>query len=112
MAVPVTALVRLDDPRRDERGKIQGTLKVYDPDKVSIVRIDSYAVPLESDSSPALGYRFESAPIRDLRSRVFAERIFRCSGVARITDCSCSIPNMRGLIPVVLVHGPASSFAR
>jgi hypothetical protein len=64
--VPVTAIVRFDDPRRAMTdGRLQGTVEVYDADKTALVPIGAYSVPLESDSSAALAYRLEGAPVWD-----------------------------------------------
>jgi hypothetical protein len=46
-------------------GRLQGTVEVYDADKTALVPIGAYSVPLESDSSAALAYRLEGAPVWD-----------------------------------------------
>jgi pimeloyl-ACP methyl ester carboxylesterase len=111
--VPVTAFVRFDDPRRGmSEGKIHGTLHIYDPDKESIVRIGSYAVPLESDSSAALAYRLEGAPLWDFEIAGFRKGDFSLAGKSNDYGLFMLHPYMPGLIPVVFVHGTASSPAR
>jgi pimeloyl-ACP methyl ester carboxylesterase len=112
MKVPVTAFVRLDDPRRGmSAGKIRGTLEVYDPDRVWSVRIGSYAVPLESNSSAALAYRLEGAPIWDFELAGFRGD-FSLFGKGNDNGLFMLHPYMPGLMPVVFVHGTASSPAR
>jgi triacylglycerol esterase/lipase EstA (alpha/beta hydrolase family) len=111
--VPVTAFIRLDDPRRGMSGrKIHGILHIYDPDKVSMVRIGSYTVPLESDSSAALAYRLEGAPIWDFEIAGFRKGDFSLHGKSNENGLLMLHPYTQGLIPVVFVHGTASSPAR
>ena len=113
MKVPVTAVVRLDDPRRGMSvGKIHGTLELYDPDKVSSVRINSNAVPLESDTTAALAYRLEGAPIWDFEIAGFRRGDFSLLGGRQDNGLLMLHPYTPGLIPVVFVHGTASSPAR
>lgn len=111
--VPVTAFVRFDDPRRGmSEGKIRGTLHIYDPDKDSLVRIGAYDVPLESDSTAALAYRLEGAPIWDFEIAGFHNGDFSFLGKGKDNGLFMLHPYMPGLIPVVFVHGTASSPAR
>jgi pimeloyl-ACP methyl ester carboxylesterase len=113
MKVPVTAFARLDDPRRGMSvGKIHGTLEVYDPAKISILRINSNTVPLESDSTAALAYRLEGAPIWDFEIAGFRRGDFSLLGGGKDNGLFMLHPYMPGLIPVVFVHGTASSPAR
>jgi pimeloyl-ACP methyl ester carboxylesterase len=111
--VPVTAFVRFDDPRRGmSEDKIRGTLHIYDPDKDSLVRIGTYAVPLESDSTAALAYRLEGAPIWDFEIAGFRRGDLSLLGKGKDNGLFMLHPYMPGLIPVVFVHGTASSPAR
>jgi pimeloyl-ACP methyl ester carboxylesterase len=111
--VPVTAFVRFDDPRRGmSEGKIRGTLDLYDTDKDPAVRIGSYAVPLESDSTAALAYRLEGAPVWDFEFAGFRRGDFLLLGKGKDNGLFMLHPYMPGLIPVVFVHGTASSPAR
>jgi triacylglycerol esterase/lipase EstA (alpha/beta hydrolase family) len=110
--VPVTAFVRFDNPRRGmSAGKIHGTVELYDTDKVADVTIGKESVPLESDVSAALAYRLEGAPVWDFELAGFRKGDFLLGG----TDQSNLVmlhPYLPGLIPVVFVHGTASSPAR
>jgi pimeloyl-ACP methyl ester carboxylesterase len=111
--VPVTAFVRFDNPRRGmSEAKIRGTLQIYDPDKDSVVRIGSYVLPLESDSTAALAYRLEGAPIWDFEIAGFRRGDFSLLGGAKDNGLFMLHPYMPRLIPVVFVHGTASSPAR
>jgi pimeloyl-ACP methyl ester carboxylesterase len=111
--VPITAFVRLDNPRRGmSEARVRGSLEIYDPDKVSVIQIGSYSVPLESDSSAALAYRLEGAPIWDFEIAGFRKADFSFLGAGKENGLFMLHPYMRGQIPVVFVHGTASSPAR
>jgi hypothetical protein len=106
--VPVTAFVRFDDPRRGmSQRNIRGTLHIYDPDKDSIVRIGSYAVPLESDSTAALAYRLEGAPIWDFEIAGFRRGDLSLFGKGKDNGLFMLHPYIADLMPVVFVHGTA-----
>jgi triacylglycerol esterase/lipase EstA (alpha/beta hydrolase family) len=100
-----------DSPGRSE-GKIRGMLHIYDPDKDSVVRIGNYAVPLESDSTAALTYRLEGAPIWDFELAGFRRGYLSIFGKGHENGLFMLHPYMPGLIPVVFVHGTLSSPAR
>jgi hypothetical protein len=112
--VPLTVFVRFEDPRRGmSEGRVRGMVEIYDPDKISLVHIGAYKVPLESDSSAALAFRLESAPLWDFEIAGFRGGDFSLRGAAKDSDGLFMLhPYMRGLIPVVFVHGTASSPAR
>jgi pimeloyl-ACP methyl ester carboxylesterase len=111
--VPVTAFVRFDNPRRGmSEAKIRGTLQIYDTDKDSVVRIGTYVVPLESDSTAALAYRLEGAPIWDFELAGFRRGDFSLLKKGKDDGLFMLHPYIPGLIPVVFVHGTASSPAR
>ena len=55
--VPVTALLRLEDPRRSlVTGRVSGALEVYDGYTTDFVEIDGHRVPLEVEPSAAFAY--------------------------------------------------------
>lgn len=114
--VPITAFVRFYDPRRAmSDGRLRGTVELYDEDKAAAVRIGSYVVPLESDPSAALAYRLEGAPVWDFELAGFRRGDFSFPGNRNGGDTSGLFmlhPYHSGLIPVVFVHGTASSPAR
>jgi pimeloyl-ACP methyl ester carboxylesterase len=114
--VPVTAFVRFDDPRRAmSDGKLRGTVELYNEDETSVVKVGPYAVPLESDPSAALAYRLEGAPIWDFEIAGFRRGDFSFPGFRNNSDSSGLFmlhPYDPNLIPVVFVHGTASSPAR
>ena len=113
--VPVTAIVRFDDPRRAMTdGRLQATVELYDSDKTALVPIGAYSVPLESDSSASIAYRLEGAPVWDSEILGFRHGDFSSLGISTNNDSGLFVvhPYYRNKIPVVLVHGTASSPAR
>lgn len=114
--VPITAFVRFEDARHEiGDGKVRGTLELYDADETPAVRVGAYFVPLESDPSVALGYRLEGAPVWDFEIAGFRQGDFSFLGNRNSGDSGGLYmlhPYLPGLIPVVFVHGTASSPAR
>jgi hypothetical protein len=113
--VPITAFVRFDDPRLAmSNGRLHGTVEVYDEDRTHAVQVGSHTVPLESDPSAALAYQLEGAPIWDFELAGFRQADFAFLG-ARPGDLNGLFmlhPYHPNMIPVIFVHGTASSPAR
>ena len=64
--VPVTAFLRLKDPRRSlETGRISGMLEIYDGYTADFVEIDRERVPLEVEQSAALAYTLSESAVWD-----------------------------------------------
>jgi pimeloyl-ACP methyl ester carboxylesterase len=114
--VPVTAFVRFDDPRLAmSTGRLHGTVEVYDEDRTAAVQVGSYSVPLESDTSAALAYRLEGSPVWDFELAGFRRGDLSFLGVGKSGDLNGLYmlhPYHPNMIPVVFVHGTASSPAR
>ena len=114
--VPITAFVRFDDPRRAmSDGRLHGIVELYDVDETAAVQVGSRTVPLESDPSAALAYRLEGAPIWDFEIAGFRRGDFSLFGNDNSGESSGLYMlhlYLRGLIPVIFVHGTASSPAR
>jgi pimeloyl-ACP methyl ester carboxylesterase len=110
LKVPVTAFIQIDEPRRAVvGGKLKGKLEVYAADRTSTVKIDGREVPLELEPTAALAYMLEGAPVWD-----FEIAGFRFADQQQILGDGLIMmqPYRPGRIPVVLVHGTASSPAR
>lgn len=110
MKVPVTAFVRIDNPRQGIlTGKLMGRLEVYAADEDSSVSINGRDIPLELEPTAALAYQLDGAPIWD-----FEIAGFRFADKSKIVGDGLIMmhPYRPGRIPVVLVHGTASSPAR
>jgi pimeloyl-ACP methyl ester carboxylesterase len=114
--VPITAFVRFEDPRRAMGdGRLHGTVELYDEDRTTTVQVGPYSVPLESASSAALAYRLEGSPFWDFEIAGFRRGDFSSPGVGTSDENSGLFvlhPYHSNMIPVVLVHGTASSPAR
>jgi len=108
--VPVTAFLRIATPRRAiVDGKVQGKLELYAADQASTVAVGGRDAPLELEPTAALASQLEGAPIWD-----FEIAGFRFADQSAIFGDGLMMmrPYRRGRIPVVLVHGTASSPVR
>jgi len=108
--VPVTAFVRITTPSRGIiEGKLQGKLELYAADQASAVALGGRDVPLELEPTATLAYGLEGAPIWD-----FEIAGFRFADQSAIFGDGLMMmqPYRQGRIPVVLVHGTASSPVR
>jgi pimeloyl-ACP methyl ester carboxylesterase len=107
--VPVTAFVRFDNPLRSlVENRLQAGIELYTFDQASTVRVGERDVPLELETTAALAYQLEGAAVWDmeLAGFRFAEPPLLADGLIMLH------PYRAGRIPVVLVHGTASSPAR
>ena len=108
--VPVTALLRFDDPRRGmSAGAVHATIQLYDAQESATIRIGDVSVPLESETTATLAYEIEGAPTWDFEIAGFRRGDF---GLAAPNGLAMLHPYHPGRIPVVFVHGTASSPAR
>jgi len=111
--VPVTAFVRFDQPRSVlSTGALTGKIELYNVDEVPAVNLGGHSVPLEFDPSAALAYRLEGAPVWDFEIAGFRRGDFNLFGKTADGDLIFLNPYQPGKIPVVFVHGTASSPAR
>jgi len=109
--VPITALLRFDDPRRGmSAGALHGTIQVYDAGERSTVQIGAVTVPMEYDMTTALAYQLEGAPVWDFEIAGFRSGDFSFTQMK--DNLGMLHPYHPGRIPVVFVHGTASSPAR
>jgi pimeloyl-ACP methyl ester carboxylesterase len=114
--VPMTAFVRFDDPRLAmSDGRLHGTVELYDQDRTETIEVGKYTVPLAADPSAALAYRLEGAPIWDFELAGFRRGDFPLVANGNAGDLNGLFmlhPYHPNMIPVVFVHGTASSPAR
>ena len=107
--VAVTAFVRFDDVINGiADGRLRGRLELHAADKATTVDIDGHTVPLELDPTATLAYALEGAPVWATELGSFL--------TARFPRARESLfmmrPYLPGRVPVVLIHGTASSPAR
>ena len=114
--VPVTALVRFEHARASlASGQVRGRLELYAADQATTVTVDGRQQPLEADPTAALAYQLEGNPFYALEIAAFL-RAGAFGGQLphdRAQDGLFTFqPYRPGKIPVVLVHGTASSPVR
>jgi pimeloyl-ACP methyl ester carboxylesterase len=110
MRLPMTAVLRLDAPRRQlELRELRATLDLYNTYDVATTTIAGKAVPLEADETVVLAYVLASPEIWERELKAFFSGVFSESTPTQLA----SIDAYRaGRIPVVFVHGTASSAGR
>jgi hypothetical protein len=107
--VPVTALLRFRGLRGDvASGRLRATLEVYPGYGDQKVAIEGQEVPLESEPSAALALTLADSPVWSTELRGF----LRGALLADKTRLVAVSPYHQGAIPVVFVHGTASSAGR
>jgi pimeloyl-ACP methyl ester carboxylesterase len=114
LKVPVTAFLRLDNPRHSpDTGILRGQLELYAPDQVETVTVNGQERPLEFDSSAALAYTLEGSQAYAFEISGFLGDVLRTYFPQAPQDGLFFLhPPTLDRIPVVLVHGTASSPAR
>ena len=112
LQVPVTALLRIPDARGAlvQNRPLTGTLEMHLAWDAESVSIAGEQVPLENEPSAALALTFTGVPVMELETLGLLGRL---SGILRDRPPLVSAtPYRPGLIPVVFVHGTASSTVR
>ena len=111
--VPVTIFLRLDNVAAEiKSGTIRGYLNLHTTEETSTVAINGSQVPLELELSSALAYTLEGSDMYklELKGLPFSNFSLPIKNVARFRDdLFFMTPYVPGRIPVVLVHGTASS---
>ena len=112
LQVPLTALLRIPKARRllVEGQTLQSRLELHLAWDGETVSIDGEKVPLENEPSAAQALTFTGMPVFEVEMFGFLGRL---SGVLKERPPLVSTtPYRPGLIPVVFVHGTASSVVR
>jgi pimeloyl-ACP methyl ester carboxylesterase len=117
--VPVTAFLRIDDPRRSlETGRLQARLEIHDAYLDREVEIDGRPVPLEVEPTACLAYTLSESSVWDWEFKAFFTGDFLKGLLVgnpkkkREAQVLFVHPYRRGLVPVLFVHGTASSPGR
>jgi len=111
LTIPVTVLLRLPHSRsRLAWDPLDGVLEIRGPEADNKVEVEGQTVPLESEFTAVLAYSLADSPIWSQEYR----RFFTPLKFGRDDDAQlyASVPHRPGRIPVVFVHGTASSFGR
>lgn len=111
LKVPLTVLLRIPGARQGlvQGRPLTGTLEVHLAWDKGFVSIAGEQVPLENEPTAALALTFTGIPIMKLELLEFLGRL---AGTARPPPLISATPYHPGLIPVVFVHGTASSPVR
>jgi pimeloyl-ACP methyl ester carboxylesterase len=110
MKLPITAVLRLEAPRRQlAQRELRATLDLYNTYDSATTTISGKTVPLEADETAVLAYVLASPEVWERELRAFFSGVFSESTPTQLV----SIDAYRsGRIPVVFVHGTASSAGR
>jgi pimeloyl-ACP methyl ester carboxylesterase len=107
--VPVTAFVRIENVLQGiADGQLRGRLELYPADEAETIEVEGRKLRLELEPSAVLAYALEGAPVWDTELGFFLRPGSRGSGM----NLAMLHPYRPGRIPIVLVHGTASSPAR
>jgi len=115
LKVPVTAFLHLENVEEGIRqGRVEGKLGLYTPQENTAVDVGGRMAPLEQSPTSALAYTLEGSQVYALELKGLLSgdlALFKQS--ARFKDnVFLMAPYRPGKIPLVLVHGTASSPAR
>jgi hypothetical protein len=115
LKVAVTAFLRPEDLEEGLlSGQMRGRLELYTVGEATSVAINGRTVPLECELSSVLAYTLEGSRIYDIELKGLLSGDYQLlADKTRLQDgLFFVVPYRPGRIPVVLVHGTASSPAR
>ena len=115
MKIPVTAFLRFENLDEGMKaGNLTGNLELYTTAEATTVNIGGRTVPIEYESSSALAYTLEGSQAYSFELRgLFSGDFSLFKDKARYQDGIFLMgPYRPGHIPVIFVHGTASSPAR
>jgi pimeloyl-ACP methyl ester carboxylesterase len=112
--VPATALLRLDGLPRDQvrdlaQGYLRGSIEIHPAFEPKDVTITGQSVPLLSDTSAAYAFSLSDPKVWRSEFAGFLDGTFFDRAEAQLTGLE---PYRPGQIPVVFIHGTASSSGR
>jgi pimeloyl-ACP methyl ester carboxylesterase len=110
LKVPATALLRIPRASRQlERERVQATLELYAPSETEAIEIAGRSIPLEGEPTAALAWTLQETPPWASEFKAFFGGFFQVAARPALVSTS---PYQPGRIPVVFVHGTASSLGR
>lgn len=115
LKVPVTAFLRIENAEEFLRvGNIKANLELYSTSDASVLNIGGRPVPIEFEQSSTMAFTLEGSKAYEFELKgLFSGDFFPIKETARHKDGIFLLaPYRPGLIPVVFVHGTASSPAR
>jgi Alpha/beta hydrolase family len=109
--VALTALLAIDRPQQALASKrISGQLTLHVASEVQEVTVGSRTVPLDAEPTAAVAYTLSDSPLWAREFRGLFRALIPNPGAR--TQLSAITPYRPGLMPVVFVHGTASSPGR
>jgi hypothetical protein len=110
LRIPISAVLQMDDPRRQLTGStLTGRLKLYTIYDTANIRIDGHDVPLEYDQTAVRAlFAVEGKGWTRELSGLLNNLLTGPNGTAN-DNLFALEPHRHGRIPVVMVHGTASS---
>lgn len=110
LKVPATALLRIPRAARQlDREKVQATLELYPASETETIEIAGRTIPLEGEPTAALAWSLQEGPPWEAEIKAFFGAFFQVAARPALVSTS---PYQPGRIPVVFVHGTASSLGR
>ncbi len=104
-SAPATVFLRVDGNVRDwSAGKLSATLELYSAFKATQIEINGQSVPLQTDTTAPIAFALNDSPIWSLGLAQFFSPEETVKTGVRLMQ-----PYAPGKIPVVFVHGTASS---
>lgn len=116
--VPVTALLRIDDARRQLTGsRLRASLELYAATSAQSVLVDGRRVPLEFEPTAALAFQLSKSPVWEMEYKGFLIGEILSSFANLMpgklpSQLAALEPYRPGRVPVVFVHGTVSSPGR
>jgi pimeloyl-ACP methyl ester carboxylesterase len=111
LTLPVTALLRSPRSRTGLAWPpLEATLEVHAPDTTEGVEVAGRQVPLETEPTAVLAFALNDSPIWKQEYLRFFQSLPYAHGEQ--SELYATVPHRLGRIPVVFVHGTASSFGR
>jgi hypothetical protein len=114
LKVPVTGFLRLEDPRAGVvSGKLRGKLEMYSVDDRHAIEVVHHEWPLEFETSSALAYTLGESHWWDFEyAGFFSAAVNPWHDKSNRDGLVLVDPYRPGHVPIVLVHGTASSPGR
>jgi pimeloyl-ACP methyl ester carboxylesterase len=110
LKVPVTALLRVKDVRKQiAGGRVRATLELHSDPEPERLEIAGRSVPLEREQTATIAAMLADSPIWKQELRAFFGDVTGAHGTGRLVALR---PHAPGRIPVVFVHGTASNPGR
>lgn len=107
--VVATCLLVIDGGAKDVKaGRVRGTLRLVSPIRVPEVEVNGRRIAVEWDYSTVLAYGLNESVLFDLE----LPALFGMENLIDYTGLYQAQPYEKGKIPVVFIHGTASSVAR